>query len=101
MGISPVSLSIRRCNKDDKILACLHRLPAYEKYRDLAVKIPPTLTLPYKYKLLEDMFRGADTVVSIMYNRLERCTFNKLKKAVQDMIRKYVGPHLNVCLYCR
>ena len=63
-------------------------VPAYEKYKDLAVKIPPTLTLPYKYKLLEDMFRGADTVISIMHNRLERVTFDKLKQAVQDMIRK-------------
>lgn len=62
--------------------------PAYVKYKDLAVKIPPTLTLPYKYKLLEDMFRGADTVISIMHNRLERVTFNKLKQAVQDMIRR-------------
>lgn len=71
-------------------------VPAYMKYKDLASKIPPTLPLPHKYKLLEDMFRGADTVISIMYNRLERCTFDKLKRSIQDMIRRY-GIGMTLC----
>lgn len=89
----PVGL-IRKHGCDIALLnsAIFHRsdeLPAHLKYKDLAEKVPTTLTLPYKYRLLEDMFRGADTVISIMHNRLERCTFDKLKRAVQDMIRRY------------
>lgn len=62
--------------------------PAYERFHSLAQPVPPTLSLPYKYKLLSEMFRTADTVVSMLHNRHEVCTFNKLKQAVQQMLRK-------------
>ncbi|XP_067931302.1 DNA replication factor Cdt1-like [Watersipora subatra] len=82
---TPVSESAEASNK-----SC--STPAYVKYKDLSVKIPATLTLPYKYKILEDMFKGTDTIISIMYNRVERCTFDKLKRAVQEMLRKNFEP---------
>ncbi|CAH1780280.1 unnamed protein product [Owenia fusiformis] len=62
--------------------------PAYEKYHSLAQPIPPTLNLPYKYKMLAEMFRSMDTVVSMLHNRSEVTTFNKLKNSVQEMVRK-------------
>lgn len=62
--------------------------PAYIKYKDLATPIASTLKLPFKYRLLENMFRGTETIVSIMHNRLETCTFDKLKNTVQEMLRK-------------
>ncbi|XP_046544177.1 DNA replication factor Cdt1-like [Haliotis rubra] len=62
--------------------------PAYMRHHTLASPIPPTLTLPYKYKLLMEMFRGMDTVVSMMHNRCEICTFSKLKVAVQTMTKR-------------
>ena len=62
--------------------------PAYEKFHSLATPAPPSLTLPYKYKQLAETFRGMDTVVSMLHNRNEICTFSKLKAAVQSMNKK-------------
>ncbi|XP_064641208.1 DNA replication factor Cdt1-like [Lineus longissimus] len=62
--------------------------PAYERYHTLAQPVAPTLALPYKYKLLNEMFRSTDTIVSMLHNRKEICTFSKLKTAVQNMVRK-------------
>ncbi|XP_046326589.2 DNA replication factor Cdt1-like [Haliotis rufescens] len=64
------------------------KAPAYVRHHTLADPAPPTLTLPYKYKLLMEMFRGMDTVVSMMHNRSEICTFSKLKVAVQTMTKR-------------
>ncbi|XP_071957990.1 DNA replication factor Cdt1-like [Antedon mediterranea] len=64
-------------------------MPAFEKYHSLATTPPPaTLALPYRYKLLQEMFRSMDTIVSMLHNRSEQCTFKKLKEAVQEMCRK-------------
>ena len=86
------------------------RLPAYQRYHALAQPAvpPPTtptqdapppppstaaveLPLPYTYQLLEEKFRCADTVVSMLQKRKEICTFEKMKTAVQEMSRRYVG----------
>ncbi|XP_002741259.1 DNA replication factor Cdt1-like [Saccoglossus kowalevskii] len=63
-------------------------MPAYQKYHSLATPVPPSLNLPYKYKILSEMFRSVDTIVGILQNRTETCTFTKLKEAVQEMIRR-------------
>ena len=62
--------------------------PAFEKYHALAQPVPPTLTLPVKYKQLLEKFYAMDTVVSLLHKRSEVCTFSKLKAAVQEMARK-------------
>uniref|UniRef100_A0A4X2M0K9 DNA replication factor Cdt1 n=1 Tax=Vombatus ursinus TaxID=29139 RepID=A0A4X2M0K9_VOMUR len=46
------------------------------------------LTLPYKYKVLAEMFRSMDTIVGMLFNRSETVTFAKVKQGVQDMMRK-------------
>lgn len=64
------------------------RLPAYQRYHGLAQDVPPGLALPYKYKLLAEMFRSMDTIVSMLFNRSETVTFAKVKQGVQDMMHK-------------
>ncbi|XP_078689304.1 uncharacterized protein LOC144920819 isoform X2 [Branchiostoma floridae x Branchiostoma belcheri] len=70
--------------------------PAYERHHHLATPVPPppaSLGLPYQYRLLGEMFRSMDTVVSILHNREELATFQKLKNAVQEMCRKKFETH--------
>lgn len=64
------------------------KVPAYERFHHLATPAPPTLSLPYKYRVLAEHFRGMDQVVSLLHNRNELCTFSKLKVAVQELTKK-------------
>ncbi|XP_007230148.3 DNA replication factor Cdt1 isoform X1 [Astyanax mexicanus] len=64
------------------------KLPAYQRFHTLAQDVPPGLTLPYKYKLLAEMFRSMDTIVGMLFNRSETVTFAKVKQGVQDMMHK-------------
>lgn len=64
------------------------KAPAYERFHTLAQDGPPGLTLPYKYKVLAEMFRSMDTVVGMLFNRSETVTFAKVKQGVQDIMRK-------------
>ncbi|KAA0199345.1 hypothetical protein HAZT_HAZT009316 [Hyalella azteca] len=90
--LSPVKTPCKSPGKE------LGAVPAYERFHHL-VQSPaaaPTATtspsselgLPYHYRLLREMFRAVDTVVSLMHNRHEVITFSKLKPAVQQMIRR-------------
>lgn len=64
------------------------KLPAYQRYHTLAQDAPPGLTLPFKHKLLAEMFRSMDTIVGMLFNRSETVTFAKVKQGVQDMMHK-------------
>ncbi|XP_078256950.1 DNA replication factor Cdt1 [Rhinoraja longicauda] len=64
------------------------KAPAYQRFHNLAQDVPPGLTLPFKYKVLAEMFRSMDTVVSMLFNRSETVTFAKVKQGAQDMMRK-------------
>ncbi|MEE6513686.1 hypothetical protein FKM82_021466 [Ascaphus truei] len=64
------------------------KAPAYQRFHTLAQDVPPGLSLPYKYKVLAEMFRSMDTIVGMLFNRSETVTFSKVKQGVQDMIRK-------------
>ncbi|XP_051577033.1 DNA replication factor Cdt1-like [Myxocyprinus asiaticus] len=64
------------------------KLPAYQRYHTLAQDVPPGLTLPYKYKVLAEMFRSMETIVGMLFNRSETVTFAKVKQGVQDMMHK-------------
>ncbi|XP_051937260.1 DNA replication factor Cdt1 [Hippocampus zosterae] len=69
--------------------------PAYQKYHNLAQDIPPGLSLPYQFKVLAEMFRSMDTLVAMLFNRLETATFSKIQKGVQDMIhRRFEESHV-------
>ncbi|XP_005104215.2 DNA replication factor Cdt1 [Aplysia californica] len=63
-------------------------VPAYQRFEHLAADGPPTLSLPFAYRLLDNAFQAMDTVVSMMHNRSEMCTFSKLRAAVQNMTKK-------------
>ncbi|NXE15531.1 CDT1 factor, partial [Lophotis ruficrista] len=62
--------------------------PAYQRFHTLAQDVPPGLTLPYKFKVLAEMFRSVDTIAGMLFNRSETITFAKVKQGVQDMMRK-------------
>uniref|UniRef100_A0A8B9ZME3 Chromatin licensing and DNA replication factor 1 n=1 Tax=Anas zonorhyncha TaxID=75864 RepID=A0A8B9ZME3_9AVES len=64
------------------------KLPAYQRFHALAQDQPPGLMLPYKYKVLAEMFRSVDTIAGMLFNRAETITFAKVKQGVQDMMRK-------------
>ncbi|XP_026802547.1 DNA replication factor Cdt1 isoform X2 [Pangasianodon hypophthalmus] len=64
------------------------KLPAYQRYHTLAQDVPPGLTLPFRYKVLAEMFRSMDTIVGMLFNRSETVTFAKVKQGVQDMMHK-------------
>ncbi|KAH7983815.1 DNA replication factor Cdt1 [Rhipicephalus sanguineus] len=62
--------------------------PAYERFHHLTEPQPTGLTLPYSYKELVEIFRCCDTIVSMLFNRKEVCTFDKLKRSVEEMSKK-------------
>ncbi|XP_027745928.1 DNA replication factor Cdt1 [Empidonax traillii] len=62
--------------------------PAYERFHTLAQDLPLGLTLPYKFKVLAEMFRSLDTIAGMLFNRAETITFAKVKQGVQDMMRR-------------
>ncbi|KAM4720908.1 DNA replication factor Cdt1 [Rhinophrynus dorsalis] len=64
------------------------KAPAYQRFHTLSQDTPPGLSLPYKYKVLAEMFRSMDTIVGMLFNRSETITFSKVKQGVQDMMRK-------------
>ncbi|KAG8437594.1 hypothetical protein GDO86_008343 [Hymenochirus boettgeri] len=64
------------------------KAPAYQRFHNLAQDTPPGLSLPYKYKVLGEMFRSMDTIAGMLFNRSETITFSKVKQGVQDMMRR-------------
>ncbi|XP_005052355.2 PREDICTED: DNA replication factor Cdt1 [Ficedula albicollis] len=62
--------------------------PAYQRFHTLAQDLPPGLTLPYKFRVLAEMFRSVDTITGMLFNRSETVTFAKVKQGVQDMLRR-------------
>uniref|UniRef100_A0A8C3UTM5 CDT1 Geminin-binding domain-containing protein n=1 Tax=Catharus ustulatus TaxID=91951 RepID=A0A8C3UTM5_CATUS len=62
--------------------------PAYQRFHTLAQELPPGLTLPYKFRVLAEMFRSVDTITGMLFNRSETVTFAKVKQGVQDMMRR-------------
>ncbi|NXD30648.1 CDT1 factor, partial [Spelaeornis formosus] len=62
--------------------------PAYQRFHSLAQDVPPGLTLPYKFRVLAEMFRSVDTITGMLFNRAETVTFAKVKQGVQDMMRR-------------
>ncbi|KFO31862.1 DNA replication factor Cdt1, partial [Fukomys damarensis] len=72
---------------------CGQKTPAYQRFHALAQPGPPGLVLPYKYQVLAEMFRSMDTIVGMLHNRSETVTFAKVKRGVQDMMRRRFEEH--------
>lgn len=66
------------------------KAPAHERFHSLAQPAEPTvaLPLPYKYKVLGEVFNSCDTILNLLGQRNETCTYEKLKESVQQMSRK-------------
>ena len=58
--------------------------PAFERFHALAQPPSSTVALPYKYKILAEVFRCLETVVVMK----ECIYFSKLKPAVQKMLQR-------------
>jgi chromatin licensing and DNA replication factor 1 len=73
-------------------------LPVYLKYKDLASSdLDPSskLSLPKTYSLLLESFKGSDTILKMMFNRDEICTFLKLKLGIQNITKhNFTQQHL-------
>ncbi|XP_014785897.1 DNA replication factor Cdt1 isoform X2 [Octopus bimaculoides] len=67
----------------------VNKTPAYKRFQHLTLPIPPTLTLPYSYTVLEEFFQRVDDVVRMLHNRSEVCTFSKLKDAVEKSLKRH------------
>ena len=67
------------------------KVPAKDRYASLSVPSPPSgCVLPTTYQNLLNFFRSSDVVVSMLMNRHEICTFNKLKAGVEEMTKLLV-----------
>ncbi|CAH8532664.1 unnamed protein product [Schistosoma bovis] len=63
--------------------------------------VPPDLFLPHNLQVLLELFRSCDTVVSMLHNRKELCSFDKIQPAVQEITRRnfeetHIGQFLTV-----
>ena len=76
--------------KDGSTILSPTKLPAYQRFQNLAESSRPTLQMPYKYRCLSELFKCLDTVCAMFFNRKEKITFKKMKPAVQRMLRKNV-----------
>ncbi|XP_012559350.1 DNA replication factor Cdt1 isoform X2 [Hydra vulgaris] len=60
--------------------------PAYLKYKHLLHKsVSESLNLPNKYKVILEMIRCVDSILYLLNQRKEVCTFDRLKQSVQSM----------------
>ncbi|XP_065676515.1 DNA replication factor Cdt1 isoform X2 [Hydra vulgaris] len=60
--------------------------PAYLKYKHLLQKsVSESLNLPNKYKVILEIIRCVDSILYLLNQRKEVCTFDRLKKSVQSM----------------
>jgi len=75
-----------KAKKDAKLE--YEKSPAYIRFHNLALKDDGTFPLPYSYKFLEEVFRCTEQITAMLHNRQEVITFEKLKLAVQQMLRK-------------
>ncbi|VEL27409.1 unnamed protein product [Protopolystoma xenopodis] len=50
--------------------------------------ISPELHLPSHMRLLWELFRACDNVVSMLHNRSEMCRFDKVRLSVQEIVRR-------------
>ncbi|VDP81137.1 unnamed protein product [Schistosoma mattheei] len=50
--------------------------------------VPADLFLPHNLQVLLELFRSCDTVVSMLHNRKELCSFDKIQPAVQEITRR-------------
>jgi len=80
--------------KKSSIKASPRKVPAYERFAYLSKPVEKSLVLPFKYRMLAEVFTCMDDVVAIYFNRKENITYSKLAKSVQDAMRKNFNERL-------
>ena len=68
------------------------KVPAYKRFQHLTAPEPAddSMPMPSKFNDLFEIFRSIDTVVNLLNNRNEICSFSKVKPAVQRICKKLV-----------
>lgn len=68
--------------------------------KPISETVKASLSLPYKYRHIAEIFRAMDTISQILYNRKEVITFKKLKPAIEEMMkRNLLEKHLAQILF--
>jgi len=70
------------------------KVPAYQRFAYLSKPVEKSLVLPFKYRMLAEVFTCMDDVVALYFNRKENITYQKLAKSVQDAMRKNFNERL-------
>ena len=84
------------------VKASPRKLPAYQRYHTLSQPVNRTLPLPLAYSRLLEVFRSTDTVVSMMFNKRERITLDRLTRNTTDIMnKKWTVEHLRkmICVF--
>ena len=71
-----------------KTRASPRKVPAFQRYHSLSQPVNRTLPLPLTYARLQETFRSTDTIVSMMFNRKERITLEKLARHTTELMNK-------------
>jgi len=56
------------------------KLPAFQRFHNLTQPLCKVLPLPYKYRMLAEVFQAVDTIVSLHFNRNDPLSVSKLEE---------------------
>jgi len=59
------------------------KVPAIQRFYSLTQPLCKVLPLPYKYRMLAEVFQAADTIVSLHFNRNDTLSVSKLEEEVK------------------
>lgn len=62
--------------------------PVCKSKENVEAELSACLALPFHMQALFELFRACDQVVSTLHNRSEVCSFDKLRPAVQEIVRR-------------
>jgi len=62
--------------------------PAEKVEPEPEIDTDSSLTLPYHFRILKELFIAVETVISIMKGRRELLTFSKIKTGVLKLVKK-------------
>jgi len=59
------------------------KVPAIQRFHNLTQPLGKVLPLPYKYRMLAEVFQAVDTIVSLHFNRNDTLSVSKLEEEVK------------------
>merc|ERR1712226_714575 len=80
-----------KVNQGEVLLSSPSKISKSTAKKELFAVDKPALDLPAKYLMLFDKFSALESSIQMLYNRKERCEFDKLVNAVQQVTSKNFG----------